>query len=184
MLGLVGALALTCGACSTSAKQQDYQEGAVKLISKTLQDQIGMGKLDVTCDQPPSKATGSTFTCQGTTSDNRTVRFKATIQADKKVFVNTVNVLTKANLDTIEEQAAKILSDKVHQTLPATAIDCGNQPILAEAHTPFVCALTDPESGAVYDASITLDSVETPKELDVTVAATPRRATPSTTAAG
>jgi len=178
LLGLVGALVMTCWSCST-AKEQDYHDGAIKLISKTLQDQIGLGPLDVTCDQPTSKAAGTSFTCQGTTTDNRTVRFKATVQPGKKVFVNTTNVLTKANLDTIEEQAARVLTAKVHQTLPATAIDCGNRPILADAGKPFVCALTDPESGAVYDASITLDSVETPKELNVTVAQQPRSATAS-----
>ena len=61
------------------------------------------------------------------------------------------------------------------QTLPAENIDCGTEPIVAEAGEPFVCALIDPaDATTIYDAMITLDDLTNPTQLDVEVASAPR----------
>jgi hypothetical protein len=54
-------------------------------------------------------------------------------------------------------------------------IDCGNEPLVAEAGQPFVCALIDPANpNVVYDAMITVDDLTNPTQLDVEIARAPR----------
>ncbi len=89
--------------------------------------------------------------------------------------VQSTNVLTVENLGEHRGEAARILSEKVGQTLPAENIDCGSEPVIAAAGEAFVCALTDPGNPTnVYDTSITLDDLTNPSQLNVEVASTPR----------
>jgi hypothetical protein len=169
---LPGLLALLVGACSASEK--NYHDAALKVIQGDLEGQLGMGTLEASCEDPPSNHVGTTFSCTANTRDGETVRFSAEIESGKKILVNTTNVLTTENLARVEQEAARILTEQVGQELPATAVDCGNRPIVAESGRPFVCALTDPQTGAVFDTQITLDDVANPKQLHVQVANSPR----------
>jgi hypothetical protein len=170
-LGAVAALLVT--SCSSSTT--DYQALAVKLIQGELQDTLSIGDLAAECEEPSSKEVGTTFACTATTPDDRTITFTADIREGKKVNVQSTNVLTAENLGEIEAEAARILSEKVGQTLPAENIDCGSEPVIADAGEAFVCALTDPGNpNDVYDTSITLDDLTNPTQLDVEVASAPR----------
>jgi hypothetical protein len=169
LLGLAASLVAAC-----TASEKNYHDAALKVIEDDLAGQLRMGKLDASCEDPSSNGVGTTFSCTARNADGQTVRFKAEIESGKKVLVNTTNVLTRENLDRIEQEAARILTEQVGQELPASAIDCGSRPIVAESGQPFVCALTDPQTGAVFDTQITLDDVEDPRQLHVQVANTPR----------
>jgi hypothetical protein len=160
---------------SCSASTTNYKDAATKVIQGQLQSELGMGDLSATCEEPASKDVGTTFDCTADTPKGDTITLTAEIQKGKKVFVHTTNVLTTDNLTGIEKEAARILSEKVGQELPAEAIDCGNVAIVAEAGKPFVCALSSPaDPTVVYDTSITLDDLTNPTHMDVEVAGSPR----------
>jgi len=174
LIGGLGAAAMLLVA-SCSASTTNYKDAATKVIEGQLQDELAMGDLTASCEEPTSKDVGTTFDCTADTPKGDTISLTAEIQKGKKVFVQTTNVLTADNLNDIEAEAARILSEKVGQDLPAEAIDCGSQAIVAEAGKPFVCSLSDPSNPTViYDTSITLDDLKQPTHLDVEVASTPR----------
>ena len=174
LIGGLGAAALLLVA-SCSASTTNYKDAATKVIEGQLQDELAMGDLTASCEEPTSKDVGTTFDCTADTPKGDTITLTAEIQKGKKVFVQTTNVLTADNLTDIEAEAARILSEKVGQDLPAEAIDCGSQAIVAEAGKPFVCSLSDPSKPTVvYDTSITLDDLKNPTQLNVEVASTPR----------
>ena len=178
LFGGLGAAAMLLVA-SCSASTTNYKDAATKVIEGQLQDELAMGDLSATCEEPTSKDVGTTFACTADTPKGDTITLTAEIQKDgkdkKKVFVQTTNVLTAENLTDIESEAARILSEKVGQDLPAEAIDCGQQAIVAKAGEPFVCSLSDPSNRTVvYDTSITLDDLTKPTQLNVEVASSPR----------
>lgn len=157
-----------------SASKQDVQNAAMRSIRGTLSRQLGMGQLDASCDKPDSDDAGTTFACQGLTSDGQQVRFAARVLPGNKVQVVPVNVLTVENIHRVEAEAARILTQRVGQQLPASAISCGDKPMIAESKQPFICTLTDPGTGSKYDTQITLDDIDKPTQLLVQVASAPR----------
>jgi hypothetical protein len=174
LIGGLGAATIVLVA-SCSASTTNYKVAAAKVIEGQLQDELSMGDLTASCDEPTSKDVGTTFDCTADTPKGDTITLTAEIQKGKKVFVQTTNVLTADNLTDVEAEAARILSEKVGQDLPAEAIDCGSQAIVAEAGKPFVCSLSDPSNPTVvYDTSITLDDLNKPTQLNVEVADSPR----------
>jgi hypothetical protein len=180
LFGGLGAAAMLLVA-SCSASTTNYKDAATKIIEGQLQDELAMGELTASCEEPTSKDVGTTFACTADTPHGDTITLTAEIQNDekdgkrKKVFVHTTNVLTAENLTEIEGEAARILSEKVGQDVPAEAIDCGQQAIVAAAGEPFMCSLSDPSNPTVvYDTSITLDDLTKPTHLDIEVASSPR----------
>jgi hypothetical protein len=178
LVGGLGAAAMILVA-SCSASTTNYKDAATKVIQGQLQTELALCDLSASCEEPTSKDVGTTFDCTADTPKGDTITLTAEIQkgtdGKKKVSVHTTNVLTTDNLTTIEKEAARILSNKVGQELPAEAIDCGNVAIVAEAGKPFVCALSSPSDPAVvYDTSITLDDLTNPTHMDVEVASSPR----------
>ncbi len=153
----------------------NYDRVAKILIEGQLASSLGAESLTTACEQPGSTEVGTTFTCTADLASGDTITIDAQVQEGGEVAVQTTNVLTPENLVTIESEAARILSEQVGQTLPAENIDCGTEPIVAEAGEPFVCALIDPaDASSVYDAMITLDDLTNPTQLDVEVASAPR----------
>ena len=167
--GLGAAAMLLVASCSASTT--NYQEAATKVIEGQLQQELAIGDLTASCEEPSSEDVGTTFSCTADDPEGRHHPLHGgDRQKGKKVFVQTTNVLTADNLTEIESEAARILSEKVGQDLPAEAIDCGQQAIVAKAGEPFVCALSDPSNPTVvYDTSITLDDLTKPTQLDVEV---------------
>ena len=153
----------------------NYDRVARILIEGELASSLGMDGVTASCEEPSSQEVGTTFACTADLSSGDTVTVDAQVQEGGEVAVQTTNLLTVDNLANIESEAARILSEQVGQTLPAENIDCGTEPIVAEAGEPFVCALIDPAAtGDVYDAMITLDDLTNPTQLDVEVASAPR----------
>ena len=174
LFGGLGALVASVLVASCSSTT-NYREAAVKAIEGNVQNQLGMGDLQASCQEPSSKEVGTTFDCTADTESGDTITLTAEITSKDRVSVQTTNVLTPDNLAKIEAEAARILSEKVGQELPAESIDCGSQPVVAEAGKPIVCALSSPSDPTlVYDTSITLDNLVNPTHLDVEVASQPR----------
>jgi hypothetical protein len=172
LASVVVLLAGVGGSCS--ADEADFGQTATELVEGQLADELGLGALTASCDEPGSTDVGTAFDCTATTEAGDEIRLQAEITEKDEVFVSTLNVLTAESLPGIETEAARILAEQVGIDLPAENIDCGDQSILAEPGQPFTCAVTEPDTGDVYDLSITLDDFENPNELQVEVAQTPR----------
>ena len=172
---VLGAVAvLSVGACSSSTP--NYPDDATGIIEETYQPALGFGELTITCDEPSSSDPSTTFDCEAGTPGGAIVRFVATIEDGETVSVQSTNVLGPDALNQVEAEAARILSEESGIAVAADSIDCGHA-LVAEAGQPFVCALRDPASPTVvYDASITLDDIRAPTDLQVAVASDPRPA--------
>jgi hypothetical protein len=154
----------------------NYDREAKNVIEGTVAAGLGVSSLTATCEQPTSIAVGTTFGCTADLPGGDTVTFEAQIQEAGQVTIQmTTDVLRAESIPTIEAEAARVLSQRVGQTVPADMIDCGSEPIVAHAGEPFVCALIDPTNpNVVYDAMITVDDLTNPTQFVVEIASTPR----------
>jgi hypothetical protein len=154
----------------------NYDRVARFLIEGAMATSMGVDALEATCEQPTSTEVGATFGCTAAVPGGGTITVDAHIQAGGMILVDPpAGVLRVEILPAIEAEAARVLSEQVGQTVPAEMIDCGDEPIIAEAGEPFVCALIDQANpNVVYDAMITLDDLANPTQLNVEVAAAPR----------
>lgn len=177
MLVVAVASLAVAGACG--ADETDYQEAAVEVIEGDLADELGV-ELTGECDDPADDEEGTTFACTADLPDGQVAEFTATV-GDGEVDVQSTNLLTADDLAGVESEAAEVLAAEVGQALPAEAIDCGEEvAVVADAEVavvadaePIVCALTSPDSGEVFDATITFSDVAA-GDFDIVVAETPR----------
>lgn len=143
------AAAAVLAACSGSAAT-----GGVGLIEGDLADEIGLGDLEATCDEPAEKAEGETFECTATTTDDRTITFLGTMESDDEFEIVTTNLLTVTDVTAIRTEAARALSAQIGVEISPDDIDCGDQSVII-ADDEFVCAITDTSTGDVFDLTIT-----------------------------
>lgn len=167
---LVFPLALVT-ACSPD--ETDFSDAAQEAIEGDLADSLQLGDLDADCEDPSSTDEGSTFTCTATTDGGESIDVSAVIEGDDRVVVNAVNVIAAADVPNLETEAARVLTEQVGQELPAENIDCGDETLVLQVGEPVVCALTDPESGDVFDATIVFENLED-GSFTVEVASAPR----------
>jgi hypothetical protein len=172
-IGAACSALLFVAACSASSA--DFQSTAEDLIEGDIAEQSTLGDLSATCEKPDDPSPGDVFNCTGTTDDGRTVEFTATVEEDDKVNVQSTNLITVEGLGTIEEVAVAALEEEIGQTLGVENFDCGAEPIIIDVPDgTLTCALTDPGNGDVYDAEVTLPSLEDIGSLTVQVADAPR----------
>ncbi len=175
LLVLVPVFTLFAG-CSFSVGGADYGATAVKVIEGDLADEIGLGKLDATCDEVSSDAeVDDTFECTAETEDGDEIAFEATIESEKRVGVDTTNLITDDGLRRIESAAVAILENEVGDTLGDENFDCGDGPIIFDPQKQaLTCELTDPGSGDLYDAEVELSDLTEDADINVTVAEEPK----------
>lgn len=171
----VPAFALIAG-CSFSFGGADYGGTAVKVIEGELADEIGLGKLEATCDEVPSDAgVDDTFDCTAETRDGDEIEFEATIEPEKRVGVNTTNLISEEGLTAIEGRAVEVLETEVGETLGEENFDCGEGPIVFNPKTDVLaCELTDPSNGDLYDAEVELSDLSDDAAVSVSVAEEPK----------
>ncbi len=170
--GTIAAL-LVVGACSASSA--DFQSAAEDVIEGDIAEQSTLGDLSATCEEPDDPEPGDVFACTATTEDGRTIEFTATVEEDDQVNVQSTNLITVEGLGTIEEVAVAALEAEIGETLGVENFDCGAEPVVIDLPDGTVtCALTDPANGDVYDAEVTIPSLEDVGSLTVQVASAPR----------
>jgi hypothetical protein len=154
----------------------NYDRVAKILIEGAMATSMGLDALEATCEQPGSTKAGTTFACTAALPGGGTVTVDAHVHASGTVIVDPpAGVLKVQDLPAIEAEAARVLSERIGQTVPAEMIDCGDEPIIAKAGEPFVCALVDQiNPDLVYDAMITVDDLSNPTQFDVEIASAPR----------
>lgn len=144
--------------CGGSASQSGET-----LIEEELADQIALGDLDATCDEPENLKEGETFTCTATTEDGAEVEFLGTMTSDDKFEIVTTNLLTAEDVTAIREEGARVLSEQVGSEIVADDITCPTEVVVLDDTGDFVCEITDTTTGDVYDLTISTGGI-TPGE--------------------
>ena len=168
-LAAAGALLLVV-ACSSG----DTPKGAAeKLIEGDLATQLGLGKIAATCETPPDRDAGTTFTCASPTEFG-TISWLATMADKDNINVESTNLVKADVLPDIERVAVASLEQEVGQPLGVENFHCGDKPVVLSADNTMVCALTDPaDPNVVYDATVTVTDLAT-GAITVAVSDTPR----------
>jgi hypothetical protein len=159
-------------ACGGSAA-----ESGQVVIEEKLADEIGLGDLDATCNEPDGLSEGETFTCTATTTDGQTIEFLGTMTSDDEFEIVTTNLLTASDIDIIREEGARLLSTEVGVEILPDDIECAQSSVVLDASGDFLCAITDTGTGDVYDLTVSTGGIEPGggvRELSFQIGDTPR----------
>jgi hypothetical protein len=146
---------LGLAACSSSAADT----GEV-VIEQQLADEIGLGELDATCNEPDGLKEGETFTCTATTPDGETIDFLGTMTADDTFDIVTTNLLVASDIEAIRAEGARVLSDEVGATILPEDIECAEGSVVLDDVGDFMCSITDTGTGDVYDLTVSTGGLE------------------------
>ncbi len=150
-LTALGGASLLLAACGST----DFSGSAADLIEGELADQAGFGALTAECGTPGDEpGVGDTFDCTGATEDGRTIEFTATVTAEDTFDIVSTNVILPSDLGELEALTAQSIGESLGVTLPADSVDCGTEPVIVDAGATMLCAVTDPDTGDVYDTTL------------------------------
>lgn len=138
----------------------DAAQSGETLIETELAEQLGIGDLTASCDQPADSEIGTEFRCTATTEDDRVVEFLGVFTSEDEIFVSPTNVLTQNEMVTLREQAAAVLSPEVGVDIDPAWIECpADDPLFLGGGVDegiVECIINDPQTGSRYDLTVTL----------------------------
>ncbi len=135
-------------------------ETGENVIQDQLAEEIGLGELDATCNEPDGLDEGETFTCTATSSDGQTIEFLGTMTSDDEFSIVTTNLLVADDVVAIREEGARVLSEEVGATILPDDIECAEGSIVLDDVGDFSCTITDTGTGDVYDLTISTGGLE------------------------
>ena len=142
-------------ACSGSAAATGES-----VIEDQLADEIGLGELDATCNEPDGLTEGETFTCTATTTDGEAIEFLGTMTSDDSFDIVTTNLLVASDVMAIREEGARVLSDEVGAEILPEDIECADGSIVLDDVGDFRCTITDTATGDVYELTVSTGGLE------------------------
>lgn len=157
---LAGAVGLAVAACSgevsvNMGSSVDPGDEAEQLIEGELADEAGLGPLTADCSDAVEP--GGSFECTGTTGDGQVVAFTA----DGAGAVDSTNLATPAGISLLAEEAGRVLAEQNAPGSPPPPIVCDDsRGLVLEVGAALDCEVTDPESGDVLAAVITITDPE------------------------
>ena len=154
VMGVVVA-GLVLASCGGSAA-----DSGVVVIEEKLADEIGLGDLDATCNEPDGLKEGETFTCTATTADGETIEFLGTMTSDDELEVITSNLMIASDIEAIRAEGARVLSDEIGSTVAPEDIECADGSIVLDDVGDFLCSITDTGTGDVYDLTVSTGGLE------------------------
>lgn len=144
----VALVAVSCGGSAT--------ETATAVIESEIADQIGLGDLEATCDQPDERVVGAEFPCTATTESGDVIRFTTTFEEEDRIFVLPTNVLLASDLPLLEQEAAEVLGPEVDAVIDPADIECPDTAVVLDENDQVTCSITDAASGTTYELIATL----------------------------
>ena len=162
---LVG-FAVVASACSGSVDfsfgGQTPAEAAVDLIEgEAMAQRLGIGPItQAVCQDPVDQEVGTSFPCTAQ-SGGMTVDFSVVLEEDDRIFAGPTNVVDSFALTRLETVAVQELNRQNGFTLPQDALECGDGSVILDPNQQMTCALTDPDSGTVFDALVTVTNTDT-----------------------
>jgi hypothetical protein len=148
VVGCVAVLATLAG-CGGDAAQT-----AEALIEGPLTDEIALGELTATCDQPANLEQGETFECTATTPDGDTIELVGELTSDDDLNVQTTNLLTADDVELILSAIADAVAVEVDADVVAGDITCPPRSVILDARGDFVCEIVDRSTDDVYPITI------------------------------
>ena len=130
------------------------------MIEEKLADEIGLGDLDATCNEPEGLSEGETFTCTATTTDGQTIEFLGTMTSDDEFEIVTTNLLIASDIEVIREEGARLLSDQVGAAVLPDDIECAEGSVVLDDVGDFLCSIIDTGTGDVYDLTVSTGGLE------------------------
>jgi hypothetical protein len=157
VVGVAAAMVAVVGFAACTADAQDFKREAEGLITGTLAKDIGLGDLKAACDKPEKKTpiVGDTFKCTATTKDGEVIELLAEVDKPKHFNVNTTNLVAADAVPKYGEAAAGWLANELGIDLASENMDCGAKSLVLQDNK-MQCAVTDPSTGDVYDATVTI----------------------------
>ena len=135
-------------------------ESGQVVIEEKLADEIGLGELDATCNEPEGLSDGETFTCTATTADGETIEFLGTMTSDDEFEIVTTNLLIASDIEAIRAEGARVLSAEVGAEILPDDIECAEGSVVLDDVGDFTCAITDTGTGEVYDLTVSTGGLE------------------------
>lgn len=142
-------------ACGGSAA-----ESGQVVIEEKLAEEIGLGELEATCNEPDGLSAGETFTCTATTEDGDTIEFLGTMSSDDEFEIVTTNLLTASDIEVIREEGARVLSAEIGAEILPEDIECADSSVVLDGVGDFQCAITDTGTGDVYDLTVSTGGIQ------------------------
>lgn len=166
IVGAVVAVVLASAACSGSVSfsvgGESPAEAAVDLIEgDAMAQRLGLDDIsDAVCDDPVEEEVGAIFECTATSGGN-TIEFDVEIESEDRIFAGPTNVVDGTLLPDYEVSAVQSLNAANGFTLPDDAMNCGERTVVLDADRSMICTITEPETGVVYDAALTISDTQT-----------------------
>lgn len=151
LVPLVAAMSLSV---ALSGCGGDAGESGETVIEGPLAEEIGLGDLDATCEQPDELAEGETFDCTATTSDGEIIEFEALLTSDDEFDIVATNLLTTDEVDVLRSDAATQLGAQIGVEIAAESIACPDGTVVLD-DDELVCEITDVDTGDVYELTMT-----------------------------
>lgn len=101
------------------------------------------------------------------------ISWLATIEDEETVSVTSTNLLDDSDLRALEAGAVSELEAEVGARLGVENFACGAGPIVVGQDGAVPCVLTDPQSGDIFDSTLTITDFES-GTFDIAVAEQPR----------
>lgn len=161
LVGFLVLLAVVVSACTGSVDisfgDQTPAEAAVDLIEgDAMAQRLGVGPItEAVCQDPLNEDVGTVFTCTSQ-SEGQSINFDVLLEEDDRIFAGPTNVMDSLALTRLEAVAVQELNGQNNFTLPEAAMECGDRSVILDANQQMTCALTDPETGVVFDALVTV----------------------------
>lgn len=140
----------------------DAAQSGETVIETEIEEQIGIGELDASCDQPEDDEIGTTFLCTASTEDGRVVEFLGAFTAEDEIFVSPTNLLRTQEVERLKIQAAQVLSPEVGVEIDPSQITCPEDDPLfmdtsgAEGEAVVECVITDEATSTSFPLTVTL----------------------------
>jgi hypothetical protein len=179
-LGIVlslGAVLLAAG-CSGEVSFQvggkEPQDAAEDRIeSADFVEQIGLGELTATCNDPGDVEKGDVFLCTAETEAGDTIDITATIVDEDTLNVRSTNLMLASDVQQASRAAVELINEQNDLSFPAGAIDCGSSAVVLPDDMTIPCVLNNPGDGRQYDTVITVLDLDT-GSINVNVSGKPR----------
>ncbi len=140
----------------------DAAQSGETVIETELEEQIGVGELDASCDQPEDDEVGTEFLCTASTEDGRIIEFLGAFTAEDEIFVSPTNLLRAEEVERLKFQAAQVLSPEVGVDIDPSQITCPEEDPLfmdtsgAAGEAVVECTITDEVSSTSFPLTVTL----------------------------